>query len=148
MRVLTAFGTRPEAIKMALVVKSLASDLGFEAKVCVTAQHREMLDRVLAIFAIRPDFDLNVMKRGQDLSDITSSVLPGMRDVFKKWLPDILLVHGDTTTTLAASLSAYYARVKVGHVEPGLRTHDKYSPWPEEMRSPIRHRRASQQSAP
>lgn len=133
MRVLTVFGTRPEAIKMAPIVKALAADPAFDAKVCVTAQHRQMLDQVLEIFEIRPDFDLNLMKPGQDLSDITSNVLLGMRDVYKDWRPDIVLVHGDTTTTLAASLSAYYARLKVGHVEAGLRTHNKYSPWPEEM---------------
>lgn len=133
MKVLTVFGTRPEAIKMAPVVKALAADSGFEAKVCVTAQHRQMLDQVLDIFDIHPDFDLDLMKPGQDLSDITSNVLLGMREVYKQWLPDIVLVHGDTTTTLAASLSAYYAKVKVGHVEAGLRTHNKYSPWPEEM---------------
>lgn len=133
MKVLTVFGTRPEAIKMAPVVKALADDSFFESKVCVTAQHRQMLDQVLDLFAIRPDFDLNLMKPGQDLSDITSNVLLGMRDVFQQWQPDIILVHGDTSTTLAASLSAYYAKVKVGHVEAGLRTHNKYSPWPEEM---------------
>jgi UDP-N-acetylglucosamine 2-epimerase (non-hydrolysing) len=132
-KILTVFGTRPEAIKMAPVVKALAADSSIEAKVCVTAQHRQMLDQVLDIFDIRPDFDLNLMRPGQDLSDITSNVLLGMREVYKQWTPDIILVHGDTTTTLAASLSAYYAKVKVGHVEAGLRTHNKYSPWPEEM---------------
>ncbi len=133
MKVLTVFGTRPEAIKMASVVKALDADPFFEAKVCVTGQHRQMLDQVLDLFTIRPDFDLNLMKPGQDLSDITSNVLLGMRNVYKQWQPDIILVHGDTSTTLAASLSAYYAKVKVGHVEAGLRTHNKYSPWPEEM---------------
>lgn len=133
MKILTVFGTRPEAIKMAPVVKVLAAAQGVDAKVCVTAQHREMLDQVLDIFDIKPDFDLNLMKPGQDLSDITSNVLLGMRDVYKQWLPDIILVHGDTTTTMAASLSAYYAKIKVGHVEAGLRTHNKYAPWPEEM---------------
>lgn len=133
MKVLTVFGTRPEAIKMAPVVKALAANANFEARVCVTAQHREMLDQVLEIFDIKPDFDLNLMKPGQDLSDITSNVLLGMREVYRQWQPDIILVHGDTTTTLAASLSAYYAKVKVGHVEAGLRTHNKYAPWPEEM---------------
>jgi UDP-N-acetylglucosamine 2-epimerase (non-hydrolysing) len=133
MKVLTVFGTRPEAIKMAPVVKVLAADSAFDARVCVTAQHRQMLDQVLDLFAIRPDFDLNLMQPGQDLSDITSNVLLGMRDVYRQWLPDIVLVHGDTTTTLAASLSAYYAKVKVGHVEAGLRTHNKFAPWPEEM---------------
>lgn len=133
IKVLTVFGTRPEAIKMAPVVKALAVDPAFDAKVCVTAQHREMLDQVLELFAITPDFDLNLMAPGQDLSDITSKVLLGMRDVYRQWLPDIVLVHGDTTTTLATCLSAYYAKVKVGHVEAGLRTGNKYSPWPEEM---------------
>lgn len=133
MKVLTVFGTRPEAIKMAPVVKAIAADPAFDAKVCVTAQHRQMLDQVLELFDIRPDFDLNLMKPGQDLTDITSSVLLGLREVYKKWTPDIVLVHGDTTTTLAASLSAYYAKIKVGHVEAGLRTHNKFAPWPEEM---------------
>lgn len=133
LKVLTVFGTRPEAIKMAPVVKALACDDAFDARVCVTAQHRQMLDQVLDIFSIQPDFDLNLMKPGQDLSDITSNVLMGMREVYRQWTPDIILVHGDTTTTLAASLSAYYAKIKIGHVEAGLRTHNKYSPWPEEM---------------
>jgi UDP-N-acetylglucosamine 2-epimerase (non-hydrolysing) len=133
MKVLTIFGTRPEAIKMAPVVKAIAADSAFDGKVCVTAQHRQMLDQVLELFDIRPDFDLNVMKPDQDLSDITSSILLGMREVYKQWMPDIVLVHGDTTTTLAASLSAYYAKIKVGHVEAGLRTHNKLAPWPEEI---------------
>ena len=133
MKVLTVFGTRPEAIKMAPIVKVLAEDPAFDAKVCVTAQHRQMLDQVLELFDLKPDFDLNLMKPGQDLSDITSNVLLGMRSVFAEWTPDIVLVHGDTTTTLGASLAAYYAKVKVGHVEAGLRTGNKYSPWPEEM---------------
>ena len=133
MKILTVFGTRPEAIKMAPVVKALAADSSLDAKVCVTAQHRQMLDQVLDIFQIKPDFDLNLMAPGQDLSDITSKVLLGMRDVFTDWRPDLILVHGDTTTTLAASLAAYYAKVRVGHVEAGLRTNNKYSPWPEEM---------------
>ena len=133
LKILSVFGTRPEAIKMAPVVKALAAESTFECRVCVTAQHRQMLDQVLELFAIRPDFDLNLMKPGQDLSDITSNVLLGMREVYKQWQPDVILVHGDTTTTLAASLSAYYAKIKVGHVEAGLRTGNKYSPWPEEM---------------
>lgn len=133
MKILTVFGTRPEAIKMAPVVKALAADSAFDARVCVTGQHRQMLDQVLDIFSIKPDFDLNLMKPGQDLYDITSNVLLGMRDVYKQWQPDMILVHGDTTTTMAAALSAYYAKIKVGHVEAGLRTHNKYSPWPEEM---------------
>lgn len=132
-KILTVFGTRPEAIKMAPVIKALSKDLAFESKVCVTAQHREMLDQVLDIFDIKPDFDLNLMRDGQDLTDITSSVLLGMREVYKNWKPDIILVHGDTTTTLGASLSAYYAKIKVAHVEAGLRTFNKMSPWPEEM---------------
>jgi UDP-N-acetylglucosamine 2-epimerase (non-hydrolysing) len=132
-KVLTVFGTRPEAIKMAPVVRALAADPAFESRVCVTAQHRQMLDQVLDLFELKPDFDLNLMKPGQDLSDITSNVLLGMRDVYKQWQPDIVLVHGDTTTTLGASLSAYYAKIKVGHVEAGLRTGHKYAPWPEEM---------------
>jgi UDP-N-acetylglucosamine 2-epimerase (non-hydrolysing) len=132
-RILTVFGTRPEAIKMAPVVGTLAAEAAFETKLCVTAQHRQMLDQVLDIFGLRPDFDLNLMKPGQDLSDITSNVLLGMREVYRQWRPDLVLVHGDTTTTLAASLSAYYARVQVGHVEAGLRTFNKYAPWPEEI---------------
>lgn len=118
---------------MAPVVKALTAEGSLDARVCVTAQHRQMLDQVLDIFDIKPDFDLNLMAPGQDLSDITSKVVLGMRDVFKDWRPDMILVHGDTTTTLAASLAAYYAKVQVGHVEAGLRTNNKYSPWPEEM---------------
>jgi len=133
LKVLTVFGTRPEAIKMAPVVKALAAADALDARVCVTAQHRQMLDQVLNIFAIQPDFDLNLMQPGQDLSDITANVLLGMREVYAQWTPDIILVHGDTTTTFAASLSAFYAKIKVGHVEAGLRTHNKHAPWPEEM---------------
>ncbi|RLJ20344.1 UDP-N-acetylglucosamine 2-epimerase (non-hydrolyzing) [bacterium endosymbiont of Escarpia laminata] len=133
MRVLIIFGTRPEAIKMATVFKALNEDPAFDVKLCVTAQYRQMLDQVLDLFGLHPDFDLNLMKLGQDLSDITSNVLLGMREVYAQWKPDIILVHGDTTTTLAASLSAYYAGVRVGHVEAGLRTGNKHSPWPEEM---------------
>jgi UDP-N-acetylglucosamine 2-epimerase (non-hydrolysing) len=133
MKVLTVFGTRPEAIKMAPVFKALNEDTAFESKLCVTAQHRQMLDQVLDLFELKPDFDLDLMKPGQGLSDITSHVLLGLREVYRHWMPDIILVHGDTTTTLAASLSAYYDRVKVGHVEAGLRTGNKYSPWPEEI---------------
>ena len=133
IKVLLVFGTRPEAIKMAPVVKALENDGHFDVKVCVTAQHRQMLDQVLQLFDITPAFDLDLMKLGQDLTDITSRVLLGMRDVFSTWRPDIVLVHGDTTTTLATSLAAYYAKVNVGHVEAGLRTFNKYSPWPEEM---------------
>lgn len=133
LKVLTVFGTRPEAIKMAPVVRALAADNEIEIKVCVTAQHRQMLDQVLELFDIKPDFDLNLMTPGQDLTDITSNVLLGMRDILKKWRPDWVLVHGDTTTTLASSLAAYYEKILVGHVEAGLRTGNIYSPWPEEM---------------
>ena len=133
MKVLTVFGTRPEAIKMAPVVKALAADPAFDAKVCVTGQHRLMLDQVLELFGIRPDFDLNLMQPDQDLFDISCRVMTGMRDVFRQWRPDMVLVHGDTTTSFAASLAAHYARIRIGHVEAGLRTYDKFSPWPEEM---------------
>ena len=133
MKILSVFGTRPEAIKMAPVVKALAEDPSFDAKVCVTAQHRQMLDQVLELFAIQPDFDLDLMKADQTLGDITDNVLHGMEGIFAQWQPDMVLVHGDTTTTLAAALSSYYGKVPVGHVEAGLRTGDKYSPWPEEM---------------
>lgn len=132
-KILVVFGTRPEAIKMAPVVQALKGCQDVETKVCVTAQHRQMLDQALDLFKIKPDFDLNLMKPGQDLTDITANVLIGLRDVFRQWRPDIILVHGDTTTTMAASLAAYYERIAVGHVEAGLRTGNKYSPWPEEM---------------
>ena len=137
VKVLSVFGTRPEAIKMAPVVKALTNKEGIEAKVCVTAQHRQMLDQVLNLFEIEPDFDLDLMRPGQDLTDITSKVLLGMRNVFKAWRPDFVLVHGDTTTTLAASLAAYYEKIAVGHIEAGLRTGNIYSPWPEEMKRRI-----------
>lgn len=133
MKILTVFGTRPEAIKMAPVISQLAANSYFESRVCVTAQHRQMLDQVLDLFDIEPDFDLNLMKDRQSLADITSRVLQGMELIFTEWRPDMILVHGDTTTTMAASLAAYYARIPIGHVEAGLRTGDKYSPWPEEM---------------
>lgn len=133
MKVLTVFGTRPEAIKMAPVVKALAAADGIDARVCVTAQHREMLDQVLSLFKIVPDYDLDIMKAGQSLSEITSRVLSGLEPILKEFAPDIVLVHGDTTTTLAASLAAYYQRIAVGHVEAGLRTGNIYSPWPEEI---------------
>ena len=132
-KILLVFGTRPEAIKMAPVYNALKQSDAFDVRVCVTGQHRQMLDQVLELFEIKPDFDLNLMKPGQDLSDITTNVLLGLREVFKQWLPDMVLVHGDTTTTLGASLAAYYTKLKVGHVEAGLRTGDKYAPWPEEM---------------
>lgn len=132
-RVLLVFGTRPEAIKMApLAIKLKEFDQDFETKVCVTGQHRQMLDQVLELFDLKPDFDLNLMKPGQTLSDITSGVLVGLEQVFEQWIPDLILVHGDTATTFAASLAAYYHKIKVGHVEAGLRTGDLYSPWPEE----------------
>ncbi|WGS53979.1 UDP-N-acetylglucosamine 2-epimerase (non-hydrolyzing) [Paraburkholderia sp. D15] len=131
-RILLTFGTRPEAIKMAPLVERLRTDARFDCRVCVTGQHREMLDQVLDLFAIRPDFDLDVMKPGQDLYDLNAAILLGMRDVLNAWRPDAVLVHGDTTTTMAASLAAFYQRIPVGHVEAGLRTGDLLSPWPEE----------------
>lgn len=132
MKVLTVFGTRPEAIKMAPLVHALTADTRFNSKVCVTAQHREMLDQVLELFDITPDYDLNLMKVGQTLPEITSRILLELTPVLKDYKPDIVLVHGDTATTLAASLAAYYEQVAVGHVEAGLRTGNIYSPWPEE----------------
>ena len=137
MKVLTVFGTRPEAIKMAPLVHALAGDADFEAKVCVTAQHREMLDQVLKLFEITPDYDLNIMKPGQDLTDITCRILEGLKSVFADFQPDVVLVHGDTATTMATSLAAFYHRIPVGHVEAGLRTGDLYSPWPEEANRKI-----------
>lgn len=133
MRILTIFGTRPEAIKMAPVVRALAEAPDITARVCVTAQHRHMLDQVLALFGIVPDYDLDLMKAGQDLYDITAGVLIGLRPVLREFRPDLVLVHGDTSTTLAASLAAYYEQIPVGHVEAGLRTGNIYSPWPEEI---------------
>lgn len=133
VKVLAVFGTRPEAIKMAPVVLKLADTPGIESAVCVTAQHREMLDQVLDLFGIVPEFDLDLMKTGQDLYDITCSVLAGLKDVLRSYRPDLVLVHGDTTTTFAASLAAYYEQIPVGHVEAGLRTGNIYSPWPEEI---------------
>jgi UDP-N-acetylglucosamine 2-epimerase (non-hydrolysing) len=132
LKVLSIFGTRPEAIKMAPLVLALASDSRFNAKVCVTGQHREMLDQVLDLFAIHPEFDLNIMKPGQDLTDVTTAILQGMKGVFSQFAPDVVLVHGDTATTFAASLAAYYRQIPVAHVEAGLRTGNLYSPWPEE----------------
>lgn len=133
-KVMLIFGTRPEAIKMCPLVKEFQKDtINFKTVVCVTAQHREMLDQVLHVFDVKPEYDLNIMKQGQDLYDITSRVLLGLRDVLKKELPDIVLVHGDTTTSSAAALAAFYQQIPVGHVEAGLRTHNIYSPWPEEM---------------
>ena len=133
IKVMSIFGTRPEAIKMAPLVKELEKREEIESIVCVTAQHREMLDQVLETFDIKPDYDLNIMKQGQTLSDITSRVLYGLEDIIKKENPDIVLVHGDTTTTFAGALAAFYNQVSIGHVEAGLRTNDKYSPYPEEM---------------
>ena len=133
-KILLIFGTRPEAIKMAPLILELHKHSNkVETIVCVTGQHREMLDQVLSIFKIKPDFDLNIMKQGQDLYDITSNVLVGLRDIYKQVHPDLVLVHGDTTTSMAAALAAYYQQISVGHVEAGLRTHNIYSPWPEEI---------------
>lgn len=147
--VMLVFGTRPEAIKMAPLVKAFqaASD-SFRTLVCVTGQHREMLDQVLHIFDIRPDYDLNIMKQGQDLYDVTSRVLLGLREVLKEVRPDVVLVHGDTTTSTAAALAAFYAQIPVGHVEAGLRTHNIYSPWPEEMNRQLTGRIATWHFAP
>lgn len=133
IKVLTIFGTRPEAIKMAPLVKELEKREMIESKVCVTAQHREMLDQVLELFDIKPDFDLNIMKSRQTLTGITNRVLEGLEEVFESEKPDLILVHGDTTTTFAGALAAFYQKIKVGHVEAGLRTYDKYFPFPEEM---------------
>ena len=143
------FGTRPEAIKMCPLVKEFQKDLSeFKTTVCVTGQHREMLDQVLTIFDVKPDYDLNIMKQGQDLTDVTARVLTGMRDVFKQCRPDVVLVHGDTTTSTAAALAAFYAQIPVGHVEAGLRTHNIYSPWPEEMNRQITGRIATYNFSP
>jgi UDP-N-acetylglucosamine 2-epimerase (non-hydrolysing) len=131
-KILTVFGTRPEAIKMAPLIHALEADSRFDARVCVTAQHREMLDQVLELFEIKPDFDLNIMKAGQALNYVTTSILVGLKPVLENFKPDLVLVHGDTATTFAASLAAYYQQIKVGHVEAGLRTGNIYSPWPEE----------------
>src|SRR5574344_2250662 len=133
IKVMTVFGTRPEAIKMAPLVKELKTRKEIETIVCVTAQHREMLDQVLKTFDIKPDYDLNIMKQGQTLGDITTRALVGLEGVIKETKPDIVLVHGDTTTTFAGALVAFYNQVDIGHVEAGLRTNDKYSPYPEEM---------------
>ena len=132
-KIITIFGTRPEAIKMAPLVKELEKREEIESKVCVTAQHREMLDQVLEYFEIKPDFDLNIMKSKQSLTGITNRVLEGLEEVFIKEKPDMILVHGDTTTTFAGALAAFYQQIKVGHVEAGLRTFDKYFQFPEEM---------------
>lgn len=148
-KILLVFGTRPEAIKMAPLVKKLQSmPEDFQTIVCVTGQHREMLDQVLHIFDITPDYDLNIMKQGQDLYDVTSRVLLGMRDVLKEVQPDVVLVHGDTTTSTAAALAAFYQQIPVGHVEAGLRTGNIYSPWPEEMNRQITGRIAAYNFSP
>ena len=147
--VMLVFGTRPEAIKMAPLVKEFQKyPEDFKTIVCVTGQHREMLDQVLTIFDVKPDYDLNIMKQGQDLYDVTARVLTGMRDVFKECKPDVVLVHGDTTTSTAAALAAFYQQIPVGHVEAGLRTHNIYSPWPEEMNRQITGRIATYNFSP
>lgn len=147
--VMLVFGTRPEAIKMCPLVKEFQKHTEeFETIVCVTGQHREMLDQVLKIFDVNPDIDLNIMKQGQDLTDVTVRILNGMRDVFKECKPDVVLVHGDTTTSTAAALAAFYAQIPVGHVEAGLRTHNIYSPWPEEMNRQITGRIATYNFSP
>ncbi len=148
-KIMLVFGTRPEAIKMAPLVKEFQKHPGeFRTMVCVTGQHREMLDQVLHIFDIRPDYDLNIMKQGQDLYDVTARVLTGMRDVLKEAAPDVVLVHGDTTTSTAAALAAFYQQIPVGHVEAGLRTYNIYSPWPEEMNRQLTGRIATYHFAP
>lgn len=148
-RILIVFGTRPEAIKMCPLVKEFQKyPSDFETIVCVTGQHREMLDQVLRIFDVTPDYDLNIMKQGQDLYDITARVLTGMRDVLDEVKPDVVLVHGDTTTSTAAALAAFYRQIPVGHVEAGLRTHNIYSPWPEEMNRQITGRIATYNFSP
>ena len=147
--VMLVFGTRPEAIKMAPLVKEFQKHPeSFKTVVCVTGQHRQMLDQVLQLFEITPDYDLNIMKQGQDLYDVTARVLVGMRDVLKETQPDVVLVHGDTTTSTAAALAAFYQQIPVGHVEAGLRTHNIYSPWPEEMNRQITSRIATYNFAP
>ena len=148
LKILTIFGTRPEAIKMAPLVRAIAKTDGFESRLCVTGQHREMLDQVLQLFQLRPDYDLGVMQPGQDLTDITCSVLSGLRDVLIEVQPDRVLVHGDTTTTVAASLAAYYQQIPVAHIEAGLRTGNIYSPWPEEMNRKLTSSLADRHYAP
>lgn len=148
-KILLVFGTRPEAIKMAPLVKALQKDTEhFDTKVCVTAQHRQMLDQVLEVFDIIPDYDLNIMAPNQDLYDITTKVLLGLCDVLKDFCPDTVLVHGDTTTSMAASLAAFYQQIAVGHVEAGLRTYDMLSPWPEEMNRQVTDRICTYYFAP
>ena len=147
-KVLTVFGTRPEAIKMAPLALQLKSDARFDAKVCVTGQHREMLDQVLDLFALNPDYDLNIMKPGQDLTAVTTAILQGMKSVLENFGPDIVLVHGDTTTTFATTLAAFYQQIPVGHVEAGLRTGNLYSPWPEEANRKLTGALATHHFAP
>ena len=148
-KILLVFGTRPEAIKMCPLVKEFQKyPNDFETVVCVTGQHREMLDQVLEIFGVKPDYDLNIMKQGQDLYDVTARVLTGMRDVLDEVKPDVVLVHGDTTTSMAAAMAAFYRQIPVGHVEAGLRTHNLYSPWPEEMNRQVTGRIAKFDFAP
>ena len=148
-KVMLVFGTRPEAIKMAPLVKEFEKHADeFQTIVCVTGQHRQMLDQVLQLFDIKPDYDLNIMKQGQDLYDVTARVLTGLRDVLKEAQPDVVLVHGDTTTSTAAALAAFYQQIPVGHVEAGLRTHNIYSPWPEEMNRQLTGRMATYNFAP
>lgn len=147
-KVMLVFGTRPEAIKMAPLVKEFQKDNNFETQVCVTGQHRQMLDQVLELFKIKPNYDLNIMKAGQDLYDVTSQVIIGMRDILKTAKPDIVLVHGDTTTSTATALAAFYQQIPVAHVEAGLRTHNIYSPWPEEMNRQITGRIATYHFSP
>ena len=147
--IMLVFGTRPEAIKMCPLVKEFQTHAeDFKTVVCVTGQHREMLDQVLQIFDVKPDYDLNIMKQGQDLTDVTAGVLIGLRDVFKECRPDVVLVHGDTTTSAAGALAAFYAQIPVGHVEAGLRTHNIYSPWPEEVNRQITGRIATYNFSP
>ena len=148
-KILLVFGTRPEAIKMCPLVKEFQKfPEAFETVVCVTGQHREMLDQVLEIFGVKPDYDLNIMKQGQDLYDVTARVLVGMREVLEEVKPDLVLVHGDTTTSMAAAMAAFYKQIPVGHVEAGLRTHNLYSPWPEEMNRQVTGRIAEYDFAP
>jgi len=148
-RVMLVFGTRPEAIKVVPLVKAFQKHTErFETIVCVTGQHREMLDQVLHLFEITPDYDLNIMKQGQDLYDVTARVITGLRDVYKEANPDVVFVHGDTTTSMAAAIAAFYQQIPVAHIEAGLRTHNIYSPWPEEMNRQITSRIAAYNLAP
>src|SRR5574343_262168 len=148
MKILIVFGTRPEAIKMAPLVQAMRESKAFELRVCVTAQHREMLDQVLKLFDIVPDYDLNLMQPGQNLTGLTCSILRGMESVLADYKPDWVIVHGDTTTTMAAALSAHYQKINVAHVEAGLRTNNLYSPWPEEANRQLTSRIATLHFAP